>query len=998
MYKLLIVLIACALCSRKVHSQSISRIDKLGVADGLSQGLVYFIHQDRKGFVWIGTHGGLNRYDGYNFKVFQYIPFQLNTLGDNSVFFLSEDSSTKKFWIGSSSCLNEFDPVTFANNRYYYPNEQLEFSDGLFINKKDLLLACEYKVLLFDTHKKTFTQIPVFDEYNNLKEIGRIENVCRDNKGNFMVMSNAGVFFYNTEKQLCERKTDGGPDFSFLNHYEVFNVKQDRHGYYWIATNKKGLIRFDMAANRAVTVSLPGAMKNESLRFDIITEDSRGSIWAGSSNGLFKIDAVTMLTEYFSTTADGNGLNHPEINAIKEDNNHLMWIGTVGGGINKMIPLNTGFKNFNLNKKGVGTYIMGLQQSGNDIWFQNIWDQVGKVNIQSGEITLVNKSTVMPGYRWYSEGSIVKGSTDSEIIVLNGENTYQLTPGGRSSIHVTAKTSAGLSNIFQTKSGNAFYMVKKAVKNILLHNDTIYGNCFFYDAVDDCSKNIWIGSSVGLIKFNTVERKFVQYTYESSKPNSVSSNFIYAVEVDDSCRHVWMAAYNGGLCSFNISTGLFRHDTKDDGLPDNIVYALEKDSHGNIWFSSNAGISMYNTQSKTFRNYSVKDGLLNHEFNRRASFKNKDGKLFFGGINGIDFFHPDSITVTNIDASLEFSGFKVLNKEYIPGVNNKIPTIELGYDDRFVSIEFALLNCSDRQKIQYAYKMNNGEWINLGNQHSIFFSGLPAGTYHLKVRSTNNDGTWLDNEISCLVIVHPLWWQTWWFKLVALGFVLVTVAMAIRFYYKRKLDIQKNILEKKQAIEQERTRIATDMHDDLGAGLSRIKFLSDAIEMKQQRQQPIEGDIDKIRNYSHEMIDKMGEIVWALNEKNDSLNGLVSYTRAYAVEYLSQNNIVCSITVEESLPDLFVNGEFRRNIFLTVKESLHNIVKHAKAATAVIQIKVDKILFISIKDDGTGFDTGDIKPFRNGIHNMQKRIQDIGGVIQIKSDNGTEITIKARVV
>ena len=148
-----------------VYSQSSWRIDKLGVADGLSQGNIYVIHQDKKGFIWIGTHGGLNRYDGYGFRVFQYTPFNASTIGDNAVFFLKENKDTGKFWIGGSSCLNEFDPETFTNTRYRYAKKTLEFADGIFINPFEMLLACENEVLLFDTRKKIYDAIFLAKEY-----------------------------------------------------------------------------------------------------------------------------------------------------------------------------------------------------------------------------------------------------------------------------------------------------------------------------------------------------------------------------------------------------------------------------------------------------------------------------------------------------------------------------------------------------------------------------------------------------------------------------------------------------------------------------------------------------------------------------------------------------------------------------------------------------------------------------------------------------------------
>ncbi len=204
-------------------------------------------------------------------------------------------------------------------------------------------------------------------------------------------------------------------------------------------------------------------------------------------------------------------------------------------------------------------------------------------------------------------------------------------------------------------------------------------------------------------------------------------------------------------------------------------------------------------------------------------------------------------------------------------------------------------------------------------------------------------------------------------------------------------------MEKMQAVEKERTRIATDMHDDLGAGLSRIKFLSETIGIKKQQQQSIDEDVTLIREYSHEMIGKMGEIVWALNEKNDSLSDLLSYTRSYAVEYLSQNGISCDVSIPDIVPENYVTGEFRRNIYLSVKEALHNIVKHSQASQVKLDIQVGKHIAILIHDNGIGF-TGNEKPFSNGLKNMKQRMKNINGSFEILNHNGTTVKMTAPVI
>ena len=280
-----------------------------------------------------------------------------------------------------------------------------------------------------------------------------------------------------------------------------------------------------------------------------------------------------------------------------------------------------------------------------------------------------------------------------------------------------------------------------------------------------------------------------------------------------------------------------------------------------------------------------------------------------------------------------------------------------------------------------------------GDAHYTRYSKIPPGNYVFKLRVADATGSISPNIKSLEIQIAKAFWQTYLFKIAALACILLLGWLCVKWYFNNKIRKQKREFEKQQLVEKERTRIATDMHDDLGAGLSRIKFLSETIGIKKQQQQPIEEDISKIREYSHEMIDKMGEIVWALNEKNDSLSDLLSYTRVYAMEYLAQNGIKCIVEVPEHFPSGFVTGEFRRNVYLTVKEALHNVVKHAQASSVIIKIDTGEKLQFSIRDNGVGFDKNNIRPFSNGLTNMEKRIKEINGEFEVLNGNGTTINI-----
>lgn len=462
---------------------------------------------------------------------------------------------------------------------------------------------------------------------------------------------------------------------------------------------------------------------------------------------------------------------------------------------------------------------------------------------------------------------------------------------------------------------------------------------------------------------------------------------------------LWVGTRSHGLLGFAVENNELRRVHQfsvHNGLTDNFVTALTCDGANNIIVGSQTGLDRlikqedgsYRVENITRRNniFSYVAYVWTDKHNNAYAMTNAKTILQVRAVEpGVGLAEPH----------LLLEEMKV-NGELVPTTNDQ----RLRYLQRNITFHIASPTFIDEKQVQYSYRLKgsgNNEWSEPGTNADIVLLNLTPGKYTLEVTASFPSTSYKPKQLSYSFEILPPWWETWWFRL-AMGSVIILAAMyAIRFYYRRKLEKQMSLLEKQQAIEKERTRIATDMHDDLGAGLSRIKFLSETIGIKKQKQIPIEDDISSIRQYSHEMIDKMGEIVWALNERNDSLSDLLSYTRAYAVEYLSQNGIQSVVNAPDQLPAGFVSGEYRRNIYLSVKEALHNIVKHSGAQQVVITVELDHWLVITIADDGAGFSTRDINPYSNGLMNMKKRMTDIGGSLEIVHEKGTTIRLKAPV-
>ncbi|HEX7846022.1 MAG TPA: ATP-binding protein, partial [Chitinophagaceae bacterium] len=369
-----------------------------------------------------------------------------------------------------------------------------------------------------------------------------------------------------------------------------------------------------------------------------------------------------------------------------------------------------------------------------------------------------------------------------------------------------------------------------------------------------------------------------------------------------------------------------------------------------------------------------------------------NGMIWVLSSAGIITYDPDKPATTGWKPKLDFFDIVYSNK----GEHSLPQDRELKYFQNNLSFYLSAPTYIDEKQTRFSYLLEgsgNESWSELSTNSSINFVNLAPGEYTLHAKAIFLHGLYPVAESSYAFTILPPWWQTWWFRILMGLFIVGLLIIVLRFYYKRKLEKQMALLERKQAIEKERTRIATDMHDDLGAGLSQIKFLSETIGMKKQKHLPIEEDINSIRAFSSEMIDKMGEIVWALNEKNDTLTDLLSYTRAFAVDYLDQNGIQCHITESDNLPQDIVSGEFRRNIYLTVKEALHNIVKHSQASEVFITIVITDRLNIQIRDNGIGINKTEMNKFGNGLLSMKNRITGLHGSFEIKENNGTVVDI-----
>ena len=927
------------------------------IENGLSNNVVYSTHQDSKGFLWIATHDGLNRYDGYEFKKFLHYPFDKKSLASNMTIDMAEDVEGR-LWILTNTHLHLYNEKSESFERYVLPAGTANHSnqsvskliDG---DKRFLLLNLFNGLFVFDKINKRFTPLQVDTGTDEKPDLFNFP-FFKDREGNILIGAGTakGVLAFDPGTLTLQRKLPGFYQQAKWQNETVTSVYRNK---------KNDLIYCTQQDNRFSLVTKTGRkhfLLNRSIAgvtvfIESIKEDEQGDIWIGYGNSLFEYqlnaDSIIDLSQNLYSTSIGDNFI---IKNICIDNFSNLWVGLYEAGLLKASIRKSLFQNFAINQPQNSrlpySSIYGLIKNPDEtVIVRYFGTQMASV------IDVVNKKVITEKFKF--------NPLDTTTMKKLFPQFTQITSSRPFYEFFDATTRFTFNNgqfgLYKDREQDLWtvnFNEFKRLRDELTINIGDHVNCFY----EGDNNTFWVGTDgSGLWELNYKMAVLKKFLPSESDPQSISSEYVVGI-IPDEKKGLWLAT-RYGLNHFDLRTHQFRLFSEENGLCNNTVYAMEKDEDGKLWLGTSNGLSCFDPNTNEFTNYSKNNGLVNSEYNRNGTIALSNGWILMGGTEGIDVIIPDSIqyrkTIERKFPPLVITSFRSPDSSFY-SVSHPI---RLTHQQNNVVISFAALDFTQPYNNKYLWKLEpiDKKWTYVLGKHEVNYAGLSPGRYTFKIKAAGADGIWNDKETSFSFVITTPWWQSWWAIASVIVLGMGILAGALRLYYhgkfKKRLEKQRVLLEKQQAIEKERTRIATDMHDDLGSGLSRIKFLSETIGIKKHQLQPIEEDINKIRQYSHEMIDKMGEIVWALNEKNDSLTDLLSYTRSYTVEYLSQNGIHCTIDSPESLPAGLVSGEIRRNIFLTVKEALHNVVKHSQANNVWIDIKPGKNLIITIKDDGS---------------------------------------------
>lgn len=408
------------------------------------------------------------------------------------------------------------------------------------------------------------------------------------------------------------------------------------------------------------------------------------------------------------------------------------------------------------------------------------------------------------------------------------------------------------------------------------------GSNYINSIYEDNLGNLWIGHwGDGISVLDKGTKKFHHYKYDPKNPRGLSDQIVSSITQENDSLF-WVCTHTG-FNQLNRTTGIFKHYLEKDGLANNVTYESLKDNNGNIWISTNAGLSRFDPREETFTNYSQQDGLPGNEFNSNARLKSSSGEFYFGGIDGFTVFRPEDLKQENFNAPLELISFSVFDSE------QPIPhdQIVLPHNKNFLTFQFAALDFSSSQKIKYAIKLEGlrEDWEDIGKYRIAHYTDLDPGEYTFRVRASTPNGVWGENEISTPFIINPPFWKTYWF----IGLCIVLASGLI--YFLHHLRLQQTI-----KVERLRNKIASDLHDEVGSSLTRISLYSDLLQSGVE-QVNSKTYLLSIRDLSREIVSTMSDVVWSIDNNNDSCEALIIRIKDFATELLHPNNIQLTFTV-----------------------------------------------------------------------------------------------------
>ncbi len=972
---------------------------------GLPNNNIASICQDSRGFLWIATLEGLSRFDGKNFRnfyagkndsvvrsntfgiVYEYRKGHL-VLSTVPVGVICFNTFTETFYKTAISNIKDISIIKSSHgdiyflpafNRAYIINNKLEITDSickppdgpmghvLFVNyfrNDTMLIKYGDTFYFYNTTTKKHEVIPVDFDYPGQGNNWAFHYF--DPVGEQLYFGDFfnGLYRYSLKTHNTEHMNRGDGNGLCVKS-NILKIVPRENNELWFLTSH-GIDVWNARTNR-MSVIQSNSNKNNSLVYNITTcafTDKGNDLWIGTYNGLSRLNANTLNIKSWS---DGFNTNQDNsLMSVVKGSDENMYASVY---FSKVYQLNNATNKIRAWQHPLNTNAWSLIARGDEIV------RLGAGNRLLSYNTKTKKFTVLDYLKPYYP--------DIDIITLgfmdrNGDEWYCANKGGG----------------FLRKPANSDHFIAYKKDDGINHFHCSYYSCY----TEDDKGDLWFGvnKSSFLLHWNSKTERFNEINFSRTKG---TENIVLPGINDithDTAGNIWVAFDGGGLFKYNPGKKSSVLYSVTDGLPATHISALQFDNKNRLWLGTINGLSCFIINENRFENFKKENGLPDDFFDNSCRyFDAKKNLLWFGTNTTLMSFNPEDLLNSNVQKFPVYIDEIVLNgKRLSDTLQNHL---SLKPEENNLLFHFTAIDFNNGKEIEYSYKLEGAdkEWNPNGTNQSAAYAHIKPGSYIFKVRAKYKGEThWIEIKEPLEFKVAAPWNQSWWFILLMIGLSGFLGWFIIRTYYLRRLEKQAAIIEKQKAIGEERSRIAADMHDDMGSGLSRIRYLSASMK-NETRDEKFKHDLDTLISSSDGLVDKMNDIIWTLNTGDESLEEVIYYIRSQCSEMLDNAGIGFGYTLPEKIPGRIITSEIKRNLYLVVKETVHNVIKHSHATHVNLIIQTGLHITIKVSDNGKGFNTADTSFKGNGLLNFQKRMAAIKGNVQFQSDGtGTVVSFE----
>ena len=958
--------------------------------DGLPQNSISAIVESSDGYLWLGTYSGLARFDGIRFTVFE--SGNTPSLRNGRITSLFEDSHGT-LWIGHETGdltrlrAGVFEPVDLKGTWVGGPISHLS------ADKDDIWLMGRSGVL----ERLGDHRILPLDDGSTGE--GHLATMLQDGQGKLWVLRQG-------ELSVLENGCLVPPPFvQPADKARASCIGSSPDGGVWITW--QGRLREWRNGAWSRELPIPENLANGGYP---LVGTKEGNVAIGSSDRGVYLLTTNGTAQHFTRT---NGLASDWISRLQIDRNDNIWIGSGNGGLAVVHQVNFARVNPPDHWEGMALRSVCVDHEGS-IWVGT--EGAGLYRLQHGDWTQTSDNAGLTSkFVWTvledSKHRLWVGTWGTGLLLENG-GRFQVVPGFEGRNLTLAALLEGRDGELWIGTGDGLLRYENGTVAAFGREQglkvpdvrTIF---------EDSQGTVWFGmfgGGLGCLKNGEV-RLF-------GEADGLASDFVVCLAPDEG-GNLWVGTLGGGLN--RLKNGRFHKITTQDGLPSDAISSIQDDGRGNFWLGTQAGIVEVGKNALnqcadgqlpalSCMTFGTGDGLETTDCPsgfQPAACKTPDGRLWFPTRKGLVVVDPANL-ITNLapppvvieDILIDgqhrgnFGEDPALSKTPNASAPLRVPPGRHRLDIRYTALDFAA-----PEKVRFKYRLAGlePEWIDAQDNRSVTFNFVPPGNYQFKVIACNNNGVWNETGASLDLVVERFYWQTWWFAASAYTAGAAGVGWAVLFAARRRHRRKMEQIERHRALERERTRIAQDIHDDLGASLTRITMLTQTAPADLTHPDQVAGRLDDIYHTARDLTRTMDEIVWAINPKYDLFDSVATYFVRFAQQFLSPAGLRCRWEVPERLPSWPISAEVRHNLFLAFKEALHNIVRHARASEVRISFQLDAASFtVCIEDNGRGFQPDAVPEFisdtrlsgGNGLSNMRRRLAEIGGSCSIASTPG----------